>query len=65
MFEKMIQTSAAVIDVGGASVQITVFRNGKLTTTQHIEAGIMRIRNLLGRGFEPPSCRLRRARFVA
>ncbi|MCI7107943.1 MAG: HD domain-containing protein [Lachnospiraceae bacterium] len=48
MFEKMIQTSAAVIDVGGASVQITVFRNGKLTTTQHIEAGIMRIRNLLG-----------------
>lgn len=47
-FEKMIKTSAAVIDVGGASVQITVFRDGKLTTTQHIESGIMRIRNLLG-----------------
>ncbi|MGN0415130.1 MAG: Ppx/GppA phosphatase family protein [Agathobacter sp.] len=46
-FEEMIKTSAAVIDVGGASVQITVFRDGSLETTQHIEAGIMRIRNLL------------------
>ena len=47
-FEKMIQTSAAVVDVGGASIQITIFRDGKLITTQHIETGIMRIHNLLG-----------------
>jgi exopolyphosphatase/guanosine-5'-triphosphate,3'-diphosphate pyrophosphatase len=46
-FEKMIQPGAAVVDVGGASVQITIFREGKLMTTQHIEAGIMRMRNLL------------------
>ena len=46
-FEKMIQTSAAVVDVGGASVQITIFREGRLITTQHIEAGIMRLYNLL------------------
>ncbi len=46
-FEKMIQTSAAVVDVGGASIQITIFRDGQLITTQHIEAGLMRIRNLL------------------
>ena len=44
----MIQTSAAVVDVGGASIQITIFRDGKLITTQHIETGIMRIHNLLG-----------------
>lgn len=48
VFEEMIKTSAAVVDVGGASVQITIFRDGKLITTQHIEAGIMRLRNLLG-----------------
>lgn len=47
-FEKMIKTSAAVIDVGGSSVQITIFRDGKLACTQHIEAGIMRLYNLLG-----------------
>ena len=46
-FEEMIKTSAAVIDVGGASLQITIFREGSLKITQHIEAGIMRIRNLL------------------
>lgn len=52
-FEKMIKTSAAVIDVGGSSVQITIFRNGKLMFTQHIEAGIMRLYNLLGNGKQP------------
>ena len=52
VFEEMIKTSAAVVDVGGASVQITLFRNGKMITTQHMEAGIMRLRNLLGdRGY--------------
>ena len=40
-FEKMIQTSAAVVDVGGASMQITIFREGRLITTQHIEAGTL------------------------
>lgn len=47
-FEKLIKTSAAVIDVGGSSVQITIFRNGKMDFTQHIEVGIMRLYNLLG-----------------
>lgn len=47
-FERMIRTSAAVVDVGGASMQITIFRDGRLITTQHIEAGTMRIRSLLG-----------------
>ena len=35
VFEEMIKTSAAVVDVGGASVQITLFRDGKMITTQH------------------------------
>lgn len=47
-FESMIQTRAAVVDVGGASLQITLFKEGRLITTQHIEAGTMKLRSLLG-----------------
>lgn len=46
-FEKMIQTSAAVVDIGGSGIQITLFKNGKLITTQHLEIGTVRIRELL------------------
>jgi exopolyphosphatase/guanosine-5'-triphosphate,3'-diphosphate pyrophosphatase len=45
-FEKLIKTSAALVGVGGASIQITIFRGGKLITTQHIDEGIMRLSNL-------------------
>lgn len=43
-FENMIQSSAAVVDIGGASIQITIFRKGELITTQHLEIGTMRLR---------------------
>lgn len=43
-FEKMIQKGAAIVDVGGGSMQISLFQKGKAVTTQHIELGIMRIR---------------------
>ncbi|EOS44711.1 HD domain-containing protein [Lachnospiraceae bacterium JLR.KK009] len=46
-FEKMIQKGAAVVNVGGGSMQITLFRKGTAITTQHIELGIMRIREKL------------------
>ena len=46
-FEEMIQTSAAVIDIGGASIQITLFKNGELITTQHMEVGTVRLRSIL------------------
>lgn len=42
-FEKIIQQGAVVVDVGGGSMQITLFRKGTAVTTQHIELGIMRI----------------------
>ena len=42
-FEKMIQKGTVVVDVGGGSMQITLFREGTAVTTQHIELGIMRI----------------------
>lgn len=46
-FEKMIQSSAAVVDVGGAGLQITLFRNGSLVTTQHVVLGTLRLSDLL------------------
>ena len=46
-FEKIIQKGAAVVDVGGGSMQITLFHEGTAVTTQHIVLGIMRIREKL------------------
>lgn len=48
-FERMIQTSAAVADVGGDSIQITLFEKGELLSTQRIEVGTMRLLSLLNR----------------
>lgn len=42
-FEKMIGQGAVLVDVGGGSMQITLFQEGRAVTTQHIELGIMRI----------------------
>lgn len=46
-FEEMIQEGAAVVDVGGGSMQVTIFQNGNAITTQHIVLGIMRLREKL------------------
>lgn len=48
-FERMIQKSAAVVDVGGAGLQITIFSKGKVVTTQHLGLGTMRMREQLAR----------------
>lgn len=46
-FEKMIKSSTAVVDIGGSGIQITLFSQGKLMTTQHIEIGTVRLQGLL------------------
>ncbi len=48
-FEAMIQKSAAVVDVGGAGLQITVFSRGKVVTTQHLGLGTMRMKEQLSK----------------
>ena len=45
----MIKTSAAVVDVGGAGFQITLFSKGKILTTQHLGIGAMRMRQQLAK----------------
>ncbi|MCI8390145.1 MAG: phosphatase [Roseburia sp.] len=46
-FEEMIKKSAAVVDIGGAGLQITVFSDGDVVTTQHLGLGAMRMREQL------------------
>ena len=38
-FSDMVKDSAVIVDVGGASLQITLFVHGKIKTTQHIMLG--------------------------
>ena len=38
-FEKVIQNGTAIVDIGGSSMQISVFDNDKLITTQNIRLG--------------------------
>ncbi len=46
-FDEMTRQGAAVVDVGGGSIQITLFSNGKVVTTQHMVLGTMRLREQL------------------
>lgn len=53
-FEKIIAENTAVVDVGGASLQITLFVGGKAITTQHLPIGTMRLREQITRASMPP-----------
>ncbi len=43
-FYKIIQKGTAIVEVGGGSVQVCLFDNDKLVTTQNIRIGNLRIR---------------------
>ncbi|MBP3727792.1 MAG: HD domain-containing protein [Pseudobutyrivibrio sp.] len=42
-FEEIVGESAVLIDVGGMSLQITLFSKGKIVTTQHLSLGTVSI----------------------
>lgn len=46
-FESYTKEGAAVVDIGGASLQITLFDNGEVVTTQHLILGTVRLREKL------------------
>ncbi len=46
-FEDMVKKGAAVIDVGGGGLQITVFKEGNIVKTEHLALGAMRLREQL------------------
>lgn len=46
-FDEMTRQGAAVVDLGGGSLQVTLFSEGKVVTTQHMVLGSMRLREQL------------------
>lgn len=46
-FSRMTESSALLADIGGSSIQLTLFRDGKLLTTQHILFGAASVRENL------------------
>ena len=46
-FDKIIQKPTAIVDVGGGSVQISLFDKDSLVTTQNLKIGALRIRERL------------------
>ena len=42
-FAEIIKDSAVLVDIGGVSLQLTYFSNGKLITTQHLDLGIVSV----------------------
>ena len=43
-FEKTIEEPTAIVDIGGGSVQISLFDRDKLITTQNLRMGVLRLR---------------------
>lgn len=46
-FETSVAKGTALVDIGGGSIQISIFSEGKLVTTQNIRLGILRMREML------------------
>lgn len=46
-FDEMTKQGAAVVDIGGGNMQVTLFSEGKVITTQHMVLGTMRLREQL------------------
>lgn len=46
-FQEMIQSGTAILDVGGGSVQVSLFDKDTLVSTQNLKLGILRIRERL------------------
>lgn len=45
-FDEMTRQGAAVVDLGGESLQVTLFVEGKVVTTQHLVLGTMRLNEM-------------------
>jgi len=47
IFNDFIKKGTAIADIGGGSIQISLFDNEKLQTTQNISLGVLRIQDML------------------
>ncbi|WP_026508840.1 Ppx/GppA phosphatase family protein [Butyrivibrio sp. MC2013] len=46
-FENIIEKSTAIIDIGGGSIQVSLFNKDKLVTTQNLKMGVLRLNQTL------------------
>ena len=46
-FQKIMEDSCAIVDIGGGSIQISLFDKDALVTTQNIRLGILRVKDML------------------
>ena len=46
-FRKIIEQKTAIVDIGGGSIQISLFENDTLVSTQNLRLGVLRIQELL------------------
>ena len=53
-FDEIISESALIVDVGGSSLQFTLFEDGEMITSQHILLGASQVRENLARLSEKP-----------
>ena len=46
-FRKIIEEKTAILDIGGGSIQISLFDNDTLVSTQNLRLGVLRIQEYL------------------
>ncbi len=46
-FNTIIQKSTAILDIGGGSIQLSIFENDKLAATQNMKLGVLRLQERL------------------
>lgn len=49
IFNDFISEGCAIVDIGGGSIQISLFHNDALVTTQNIRLGVLRIMDMLSK----------------
>ena len=48
-FSKIVEKGTAIVDIGGGSIQISLFDKDTLVTTQNMRLGVLRLQDQLGR----------------
>ena len=46
-FQRIIEKGTAIVDIGGGSIQVSLFDNDSLVTTQNMRLGVLRLREKL------------------
>lgn len=54
-FDRMLEKGTVIVDIGGGSIQVSLFDKGTLTTTQNLKLGVLRLLERLGRINTNPS----------